>query len=125
VTNEAFDGLNAGGGSTADVATEKRSGDSPARQAVIKLFDDTRKRLVETGTRNRLVHVNRANTRGNVLNVVNKRSDDVYALLFSGKPMRFAALGQDRGEDRGQLMLANDSERNFDEERFTDNQLDT
>ena len=64
MANEAFDGLKAGVGSTADVAMEKRSGDSLARQAVIKLFDDTRKRLVETGTRNRLVHVNRANTRG-------------------------------------------------------------
>lgn len=29
-----------------------------------KLIDDTRKRLVETGTRNRLIHVNGANTRG-------------------------------------------------------------
>ncbi len=45
----------------ADVTTEKRDGDSLVRQAVVKLFDDTRKPLVETGTRNRLVHVNRAN----------------------------------------------------------------
>jgi hypothetical protein len=125
VANEAFDGVEARARSVADVETGKRTGDSLARQAVIKLFDDTRKRLVETGTRNRLVHVNRTNTRGNVLNVVNERSDDVYALLFGGKTMRFAALGQDRGEDRGGLVLANDSERDFDEGRFTDNQLDT
>ncbi len=125
MANEAFDGVEARGGSVADVETGKRGGDSLARQAIIKLFDDTRKRLVETGTRNRLVHVNRTNTRGNVLNVVNERSDDVYALLFGGKTMRFAALGQDRGEDRGGLVLANDSERDFDEGRFTDNQLDT
>ncbi len=125
MANEAFDGVEARGGSVADVETGKRGGDSLARQAIIKLFDDTRKRLVETGTRNRLVHVNRTNTRGNVLNVVNERSDDVYALLFGGKTMRFAALGQDRGEDRGGLVLANDGERDFDEGRFTDNQLDT
>jgi hypothetical protein len=83
-----------------------------ARQAVIKLFDDTRKRLVETGTRNRLVHVNRASTRGNVLNIVNERSNDAYASLSGGETMRFAALGQD-------------SERGFDEGRYTDNQLGT
>lgn len=109
----------------ADVTTGKSGGDLLARQAVIKLFDDTRKRLVETGTRNRLVHVNRANTRGNVLNIVDERSDDVCALLSGGKPMRFAALGQDRGEERGQLVLANDGEHGFGEGRDTDNQLDT
>ena len=43
------------------------------REALRRLFEDTRRRLVETGTRNRLVHVNRANTRGNVLNIVNER----------------------------------------------------
>lgn len=37
------------------------------RARLTKLFDDTRKRLVETGTPNRLIHVNRANTRGNGL----------------------------------------------------------
>jgi hypothetical protein len=79
VANEAFDDIEAEGGSVADVATGECGGDSLARQAVIKLFDDTRKRLVETGTRNRLVHVNRTNTRGNVLNVVNERSDDWFS----------------------------------------------
>ncbi len=99
--------------------------DPSARDAVIKLFDDTRKRLVETGTRNRLVHVNRANTRGNVLNVVNERSDDVHVLLSGGKTMRFAALGQDRGEDREQLVLADEAGHEVDKGRHTDNQLDT
>ena len=42
-------------------------------RAVRRLFDDTRRRLVETGTRNRLVHVNRANTRGDVVNIINER----------------------------------------------------
>lgn len=36
--------------------------------SVLNMFTDVRTRLVETGTRNRLVHVNRANTRGNLLN---------------------------------------------------------
>ncbi len=51
MANEAFDGVEARGGSVADVETGKRGGDSLARQAIIKLFDDTRKRLVETGIR--------------------------------------------------------------------------
>lgn len=65
-------------------------------QSLKQLFDDTRRRLVETGTRNRLVHVNRANTRGNVVNVINQQSDAVFDVLQSGRAMRFRALGMDR-----------------------------
>lgn len=94
-------------------------------QAVIKLFDGARRRLVETGTRNRLVHVNRANTRGNVLNIVNERSDDVHALLSGGKAMRFLALGRDRDGESGDLVLANAGEQAFDESRYNDAHLET
>ena len=48
--------------------------------SVLRMFDEVRSRLVETGTRNRLVHVNRANSRGNVLNIVNERSERVHTL---------------------------------------------
>lgn len=48
------------------------------RTAVRKLFEETRRRLVETGTRNRLVHVNRQSRRSNTLDIINERSDDVY-----------------------------------------------
>lgn len=65
--------------------------------AISKLFEDTRKRLVETGTRNRLVHVNRANTRGNVLNIVNGDSDLIYENLSAGRAMRF--LANERHDD--------------------------
>lgn len=109
----------------ASVVTEQRGEDQATRQAVIRLFDDTRRRLVETGTRNRLVHVNRANTRGNVLNVVNERSDDVCALLAGGKTMRFVALGRDRDADRGEIVLADGGRQGFDEDRYTDAQLAT
>lgn len=57
--------------------------DQAAISAISRLFDDSRRRLVGTGTRDRLVHVNRANTRGNVLNIVNERSDGVHAILGS------------------------------------------
>ncbi|WP_332310981.1 DUF4011 domain-containing protein [Novosphingopyxis sp. YJ-S2-01] len=97
--------------------------DSPQ---VRKLFDETRRRLVETGTRNRLVHVNRANTRGSVVNVVNERSDDVYSILATGKAMRFRALGKDKHE-QGEILLAGEEQQEtvFDESRYTDNQLET
>ncbi|MDB5696622.1 MAG: putative helicase-like protein [Sphingomonas bacterium] len=96
----------------------------PPRAAIQRLFDDTRKRLVETGTRNRLVHVNRANTRGNVVNIVNERSDEVYRLLCGGKTMRFHALGQDR-RAAGEVMLAAEDDVTIGEDRYTDNRLET
>lgn len=106
---------------------EQGSEDEGARSAVTKLFDDTRLRLVETGTRNRLIHVNRANARGNVLNIVNERSDDVFRLLSAGRAMRFLAMGQDKDEDRGDLDgdFAEPEDGDFDAERPADTQLET
>ena len=100
---------------------------SASARSIQKLFDDTRKRLVETGTRNRLVHVNRANTRGNVVNIVNERSDHVWAILSSGKAMRFRALGHDtrRGDDASDIVLANEDFDDVGADRYTDNQLET
>jgi len=95
----------------------------PASSSVRRLFDETRRRLVETGTRNRLVHVNRANTRGNVLNIVNERSDDVHAILAAGKAMRFLALGVDKAE-ADDIIFA-DEAAGIGEDRYTDNQLET
>ncbi|OYZ14133.1 MAG: DNA helicase [Sphingomonadales bacterium 28-64-96] len=74
-----------------------------SQKGLKQLFDETRRRLVETGTRNRLVHVNRANTRGNVVNIIQQHSDIVFQFLQSGRRMRFRALGVDRGPaDPGQ-----------------------
>lgn len=104
-------------------------GEQPAalgdRAALARLFNDTRKRLVETGTRNRLIHVTRSNTRGNVINVVNERSDDVFMILSSGKLMRFLGLGKDKDTGAGGICLAGSREDDFEEDRFTDNQLET
>jgi len=107
---------------------EAREGAQPngARASMQKLFDDTRKRLVETGTRNRLVHVNRANTRGNVVNIVNELSDQVWQTLCSGKAMRFRALGRDvrRGEPADAIILADEDDEEVGADRLTDNQLE-
>jgi len=104
-----------------EISTAQSS--SPATGSIRRLFDETRKRLVETGTRNRLVHVNRANTRGNVLNIVNERSDDVHAILCAGKTMRFLALGVDKTEADDIVLVDQASE--IGEDRYTDNQLET
>ena len=94
-------------------------------KALQRLIEETRRRLVETGTRNRLVHVNRANTRGNVLNIVNERSDDVYSILSARKTMRFRATGQDH-EDLGQtLRLADTHEGTYEAGHYTDAELET
>ncbi|MCP3442001.1 DUF4011 domain-containing protein [Bradyrhizobium sp. CCGUVB14] len=109
----------------ASVGTRPKGEDQEARSAVTRLFDDTRRRLVETGTRNRLVHVNRANTRGNVLNIVNEHSDDVHALLSGGKTMRFFALGKDKVEDSREVILADGIQQGSEEDRRTDSWLET
>jgi hypothetical protein len=98
-----------------------------ANPQVRRLFDETRKRLVETGTRNRLVHVNRANTRGSVVNIQDERSDDVFNTLSGGRTMRFRPLGKDR-QQQGEISLAgieDEGEDGSDDSRYTDNQLDT
>ena len=112
-------------GNVATAATDRKSLSDDERARLTKLFNDTRKRLVETGTRNRLVHVNRANTRGNVLNVVNERSDDVYRILDSGRAMRFLALGRDKNDEGDDLSLATPDDIGSSDERYTDVHLET
>jgi hypothetical protein len=109
----------------ASVADDMSKVSGPDKSAVKRLFDDARKRLVETGTRNRLVHVNRKNSRAAVVNVVNERSDDVYEILSSGKAMRFLAIGRDKETEDNGLKLADAGEPGFDAERYTDAQLET
>lgn len=94
--------------------------------AVRKLFEETRRRLVETGTRNRLIHVNRQNKRSNSLEIINERSDDIYKLMVSsGKTMRFLATGKDKDSDSDTPSLAIKGVAAESESRFTDNQLET
>ncbi len=114
-----------GGDGMASVIVDSTPEDKSGRSAIVRLFEDTRRRLVETGTRNRLVHVNRSNTRGNVLNIVNERSDDVYAILSGGTAMRFISIGQDSPADGDDIHLGSEGASAFDEDRFTDKLLET
>jgi hypothetical protein len=108
----------------ATVQTGGAASGKSGRTEVARLFDETRRRLVETGTRNRLVHVNRANTRGNVINIVNERSDDVYDILSGSRTMRFLAIGQDKTDDEDAVHLASAGE-DPGADRYTDVQLET
>ncbi len=107
---------------------ESRMTETKAASRVASLLDGARRRLVETGTRNRLIHVNRTSKRSNTLNIINERADDVLDILrANSRRMKFAATGSDEegNEDRGELSLASDDDEEFDESRFTDQFLET
>jgi hypothetical protein len=72
------------------------------------LLDGVRRRLVDTGARNRLVHVNRDAKRANTLNIINERSDSIFDILrINGKKMQFAATLKSSDEDsREEILLA-------------------
>ena len=97
------------------------------------LIEDARKKLVDTGTRNRLVHVNRSG-RGRFLNIVNERADDVFRILYAERrKMRFHASEAARvdEEENGDSVHFDDVDLlgfdgvEIDESRFTDRLLDT
>jgi hypothetical protein len=90
------------------------------------LLEDVRRRLLETGTRNRLIHVNRKAARANALNVVNERTEDVYSILkTAARRMRFRALGKDRTDDPDGPVLAEEEVDIQVEARLQDAYLDT
>ncbi len=82
-------------------------------------------RLVETGTRNRLVHVNRSNARGNVINIINGRPDDIYEFFADRRKVRFRALGRDKIESSDLQDIAQQTDGYFDSARGEDVQLET
>ncbi len=96
---------------------------------VAQLLDKARRRLVEMGARNPLIHVNRNARRSNRLNIINERSDDVFAILRSdGRRMRFAATASeedDEDQDDLVLLLPDYTDDGRDESRFTDKFLET
>lgn len=94
---------------------------------VTSVLEAARRKLLETGTRNRLIHVNRANQRANCLNVINERSVEVYSQLLGGtRRMRFKAMGKDReAEDQDTLFDLPDDGQPVGAERHTDQYLET
>ncbi|ESY82205.1 DNA helicase [Mesorhizobium sp. LNHC221B00] len=96
-------------------------------KAISRVLEAARRKLLETGTRNRLIHVNRANQRANCLNAINERSDDIFALLrIQGKRMRFKAMGKDKAEEGQEMLLASsDDDGEAGSERYNDNFIET
>jgi hypothetical protein len=92
-----------------------------------KILDSARRKLLETGTRNRLIHVNRANQRANCLNVINERSDEIFRILRrDGRRMRFRAMGRDRSDAGSEPVLAApEIERDGGSEGFVGDPLGT
>ena len=95
---------------------------------IAKDLENLRKKLVDTGARNKLIHINRDNKRGPSIKIVNERSDDIFKILKKdSKKMRFKA---DPNADKYQeldsdINLAIDDEDNIGEKRYTDNFLET
>ena len=91
------------------------------------LLEEARKRLVETGTRNRLIHINRRSKRANALNIINERSDDIFDLLrVQNKKMRFIAKGiEETSDSEDKLTLTDEVDEVFDVSRYTDLFLET
>ena len=99
---------------------------------VAAFIEEARKKLVDTGTRNRLVHVKRQG-RGRFLTIVNERADEVFRILHvERRKMRFHASEPsdetitDDGVrlDEADLSLSPGVDA-VDEARFTDRLLDT
>lgn len=97
--------------------------------SILNVLANARRKLLETGTRNRLVHVNRANTRSNSLNIVNEQSDEVYRILKTGgRRMRFKAMGKDRvstGENDGLQLAEYQPDDAINDDRIRDDVLET
>ena len=98
-------------------------------KAIAKFLDAARRKLVETGTRNRLIHVNRANQRSNVLNIINELSYEVYGTLRGqSRRMRFKGMGKDKekqGDDPEMLLALPDNGLAAGSDRHTDQVLET
>jgi very-short-patch-repair endonuclease len=108
---------------------ESATGERPADPRLVRLLKDAQKQLLETGTRNRLVHVNRDAARANVINIVNERSEEVFRLLVTDRrTMSFVATGQDRKDDEEEdtpSLATVSSDAAVDEGRYADLKLET
>ncbi|PAQ08256.1 MULTISPECIES: DUF4011 domain-containing protein [Mesorhizobium] len=63
---------------------------SPVNHRLTKYLKQARDRLIQTGTRNRLIHTARFAKRGKSIDIIDERSDDVFRILVTdSKRMRF------------------------------------
>jgi very-short-patch-repair endonuclease len=109
--------------------TEAPSKTEGTSALVENLLREARDRLIDKGTRNRLVHVSNTGQRkprGKVLNVFNERSDDVFRILFDGTKMSFSGIEADENEqDESETPLLGVISEEVSEDRYTDSNLET
>jgi hypothetical protein len=76
---------------TAIRTARKRAVDDKAETEIEKLLDQARFKLIETGTRNRLIHTPRGSKRSRALPITGNISDQVFAnLVREDKPLGFS-----------------------------------
>lgn len=77
--------------------------DISANSLLRRLLEDARSKLIQTGTRNRLVHCARHPKRGKFIDLWGETSDEAFRLLVrNGRKMRFLPSGiEDEGQDDG------------------------
>lgn len=96
---------------------------------LLPILASARRKLLETGTRNRLIHVNRENRRANSLNIVNEHTEEVYRILRSdGRRMRFKAMGKvrpNKEDEGGPQLVEYVPEGDVSEDRMRDDVLET
>ncbi|MFM7345782.1 MAG: DUF3320 domain-containing protein [Tagaea sp.] len=98
----------------------------PQTDPILAMLEEVQRRLVETGTRNRLIHVNRESARSSALNITGEVSDEIYGILRrSGKRMQFRALGKDRRDDADGPVFVEDEASSGIVTRPDDKFLDT
>lgn len=91
-----------------------------------RLLDEARQKLVQTGTRNRLVHCARFSSRGKFIDIVDERSEDIFRILVrERRRMRFLSDDKDEDVDDDGVQLEAAVEEELDESRYTDLLLQT
>jgi len=80
-------------GKVSSIRTGRRlTANGQARTPIESLLAEARLKLVETGTRNRLIHTPRGAKRSRALTITGNASDDVFAnLVRENKPLRVLA----------------------------------
>src|SRR4029079_4630419 len=72
------------------------------RNVLIRLLEEARKRLIETGARNRLIHTPRDRTRTNSITVPVCNADEVFLMLARKRtPLSFVPAPDERDTQPG------------------------
>ena len=120
------DGNRVGAELQVSATNEQRQGDTGWHSRIVREIEAARTKLLDTGTRNRLIHVNRNNRRANCLNIINERAAAVFDVLrVRGSRMRFEPTGRDAARGDADLVLFNLDDELDAEARHTDRYLET